>query len=80
MMDRPFPPLVIVASTLVPSPCPLESPPYMDIDLHYKSSLFLSFAFLPVISPILEYGVRFRQEGQEICLFKHISIYFHKMV
>jgi len=32
----PAPPLVLVAFSLVPSPCPLESPPLIDIDLHYK--------------------------------------------
>jgi len=39
-----LPPLVLVASTLITSPCSLESPPLVDIDLQYKCSLFLSFA------------------------------------
>jgi len=41
------PPLLIFASTLVSSPCQLESPPPVDIDLHYnKCSLFLNSLFL----------------------------------
>jgi len=36
-------PTVLVAFTLVPSHCPLESPHLVDIDLHYRWFLFSSF-------------------------------------
>jgi len=73
-------PLVLVAFTLVPSPCPIESPPppsliytYTINDSCFHPLVFLS-PYFPEIASVLEYGVGLPQEGETFEFFHLILI------